>query len=388
MAVVFLWVQSRRQDALKLAQELLTQAQNQRLQEMETILARLKDSFSSVSMEALSENTRQFLALAGETLARYTSSGVQELEKRKELIDQTLEAMKQNLQNVQEVIGTIEKERRQQFGQIETHLKVAAEQTSRLQETTSQLKQALAGAGVRGRWGERMAEDVLRLAGFIEGINYQKQKKIEQANTKPDYTFFLPQGLKLHMDVKFPLDNYVHYLEAKTDIEREQYRKNFLRDVRERIKSVTTRDYINPENNTLDYAIVFIPNEQVYAFINEHDRSILDEALNQKIIVCSPLTLYAILAVIRQAVDNFNLERAASDILVHLGEFAKQWQLFVKAMEKMGQKIEEAHREYQELTGRRKRMLETTLNEIEELRQQKNIPPLLTAGDEKNQEPS
>ncbi|MCM8769677.1 MAG: DNA recombination protein RmuC, partial [Candidatus Omnitrophica bacterium] len=199
--MVLFWAQTRRQEVLRIAQELLTQAQNQRMQDLETILNRMKDSFSTVSLEALSQNTQQFLSLASETLAKHTSTGVQELETRKQLIDQTLETMRQNLQQVQEVITSLEKERRQQYGQIESQLKMAAEQTTQLQETTSQLKQALAGSGVRGRWGERMAEDVLRLAGFIEGINYQKQKRIELANTKPDYTFFLPQGLKIHMDV-------------------------------------------------------------------------------------------------------------------------------------------------------------------------------------------
>ncbi|MCM8768206.1 MAG: DNA recombination protein RmuC, partial [Candidatus Omnitrophica bacterium] len=176
--------------------------------------------------------------------------------------------------------------------------------------------------------------------------------------------------------------------EAKTPKEREEYLKTFLRDVRNRIKSVTTRDYINPEDKTVDYAIVFIPSEQVYAFINEHDRGLLDEAMNNKIIVCSPLTLYAILAVIRQAVDNFNLERAAAEILARLGGFARQWEAFVKVMEKMGQRIEEAHKEYQSLVTTRRNTLERSLRQIEELREQKNIIPVLPANPEKSEESS
>ena len=62
-----------------------------------------------------------------------------------------------------------------------------------------------------------MAEDVLRLSGFIEGVNYLKQKTLETAAGRPDYTFPLPQGRKVNMDVKFPLDNYVRFLEAERD---------------------------------------------------------------------------------------------------------------------------------------------------------------------------
>jgi len=220
-----------------------------------------------------------------------------------------------------------------------------------------------------------MAEDVLRLAGFVEGINYYKQKALETVGTRPDYTFLLPQDLKVNMDVKFPLDNYLRYLEVEGEADKEVYKRQFLKDVRGRIKEVTTRDYINPAENTVDYVIVFIPNEQVYAFINENDSSLLDEALKSKVILCSPITLYAILAVIRQAVDNFNLEKTAAQILSLLGAFNKQWAVFLKSLEKMGKKIEEAQKEFNTLNSTRRTQLERPLRQIEDLRRQKGILP-------------
>jgi DNA recombination protein RmuC len=219
-----------------------------------------------------------------------------------------------------------------------------------------------------------MAEDVLRLAGFMEGINYQKQKSLETTAGRPDFTFFLPQDLMLNMDVKFPFDNYLRYLEAKGEADQQRYREQFLRDVRARVKEVATRDYINPAENTVDYVLLFIPNEQIYAFIHELDRAVLDEALKNKVILCSPLTLYAILAVIRQAVENFNLEKTASRILSLLGSFNKQWQAFIQSMEKMGRRIEDAHKEFHQLTSTRKSQLERPLREIESLRMQRGIP--------------
>ncbi|MEO0225919.1 MAG: DNA recombination protein RmuC, partial [candidate division WOR-3 bacterium] len=171
------------------------------------------------------------------------------------------------------VVTEFDKDRKLQFGQLVNQLRFAVEQTEKLQITTSQLKTALARREARGQWGERMAEDVLRFAGFIEGINYLKQKRLENIGTKPDYTFLLPKNLRVNMDVKFPLDNYMNYLEAQTESDRENFKKRFLKDVKDRIKEVTGRDYINPEQNTVDYVLVFIPNEQVYTFINECDSS-------------------------------------------------------------------------------------------------------------------
>ena len=121
--------------------------------------------------------------------------------------------------------------------------------------------------------------------------------------------------------------------------------------------------------------IVFIPNEQVYAFINENDSSVLDEALKLKVILCSPITLYAILAVIRQAVDNFNLEKTATHMLSLFGTFNKQWIAFQKSLEKMGRKIDEAQNEFNALNSTRRKQLERPLKQIEDLRKQKGIIP-------------
>ncbi len=345
-----------------------------RKNDTEALNKQLRDSFSTLSLEALSRNTEEFLKLAGEKLSTQTDLGEKELEGKKKLIDQSLDSMKKELKNVEEVVKDLEKDREKKFGELSSTLKMTAAETAKLQETTDQLRTALASTTARGQWGERMAEDVLRLAGFVEGINYRKQKALESTATRPDFTFFLPQDLKVNMDVKFPLDNYLKYLETDAETDRERLKTQFLRDVRSRIKEVTTRDYINPEENTLDYVIVFIPNEQVYSFINENDRTILDDAMERKVVLCSPLTLYAILAVIRQAVDNFNLEKTAARILSLLGAFNKQWEKFVVSMEQMGKKLDAARKEFGHLTGTRRTQLERQLRKIEELRSQKGIP--------------
>jgi DNA recombination protein RmuC len=363
----------RRREAGSLARELMSQTEAEKVKDLDTLLGRIRDSFGALSLEALKRNTDEFLKLANETLSKQSNLGEKELEGKKKLIDQSLEGMKSDLRKVEDLMQSLEKDREQKFGQVSSQLKYTAEQTALLQETTQQLRQALSSTRARGQWGERMAEDVLRLSGFIEGVNYLKQKTLETAAGRPDYTFPLPQGRKVNMDVKFPLDNYVRYLEAERDPDRESLKSQFLKDVKSRIKEVTTRDYINPEENTLDYVLVFIPNEQVYAFINENDPSLIDEALRNKVILCSPFTLYAILAIIRQAMDNFNLEETAGSMLKLMGTFRKQWELFVKSMEKMGKKLEEAQSEYQGLTATRRNQLERPLRQIEELRQQKGL---------------
>jgi len=218
-----------------------------------------------------------------------------------------------------------------------------------------------------------MAEDIVKLVGMVEGINYIKQKTLESSTGRPDYTFLLPNNLKINMDVKFPLDNYTNYLNAESDQAKKRDREDLLRNTKVMIKQVTGREYINPSDNTVDYVIVFIPNEQVYGFINETDPAIMDEALKQKVILCSPFTLYAVLAVIRQAIENFNLERTASEILRLLAEFSKQWVLYKEKFKTMGDRIDAAKKEYDLLIVTRTNMLERPLRKIDALAKQEAL---------------
>ncbi len=330
----------------------------------------LKGTFSTISMEALQQNADQFIKLAHEVLNQKATLATQDLENKKGLIDKTLEGVEAKMREVQQAIHLSEKNQNTNLSLLIQQLELSNKTTENLKETAGKLHAALANTKKRGEWGERMAEDVLRLAGFQEGINYVKQKSIvnvDDSLSRPDFTFFLPQDLKLNMDVKFPFDNYLKYLEAEGETERDAYKQQFLKDVRNRIKEVTSRDYINQE--TVDYCLVFIPNEKVYGFIQEEDPGVLDAALKNRVVLSSPLTLYAVLALIRQAVDNFNLGKTNREILSNLAVFRQQWENFLLALEKVGKRIADTQKEYDSLLSTRKNQLERPLKKIEELRQ-------------------
>lgn len=361
LGIGIMWFIRRQEKALT------SQLAIENIRATEQQIAQLKDSFGALSYEALSKNTEEFLKIAREKLTEQSTGNDKQLEHKKELIDQALKDISQKLGKVETTMQTLEKDRESKFSSLTEQLGRTAEETKQLRETAGSLKAALADNRVRGQWGERMAEDVLQLAGFVQGINYQKQKQVTgEGQSIPDYTFNLPQGRKIHMDVKFPLNNYSAYQSAETDAERDRLRKAFLADVRSRIKEVTKRDYINQD--TLDYVIVFIPNEQVYSFINEHAQDLLDEAMRQKVILCAPMTLYAILAVIRQAVENFNLSQTAGAVMDLIADFKKQWEMFSESFGRLGNQLQTVQNTYLALNTTRSSQLLKPIDKIEELR--------------------
>jgi DNA recombination protein RmuC len=303
-----------------------------------------------------------------EVLGRERELVGRDLDGKKSLIDQQLGSMNAKLDQVADLMHTLETNHGRSIGELSEQLTLQHEGVTSLVQTTQSLREALSSTKARGQWGERMAEDVLNLAGFVENVNYRKQKVLTHARGVPDFTFLLPNSLLLHMDVKFPLDNYLRYCDADSDLDRKRYKDDFLRDVKARVKELSSRDYIDAGGSTVDFVLCFIPNEQLYAFIHEHDGNIVDEAVRQRVVFCSPLTLFAVLALIRQMVENFQLARTSDEILALLGQFVEQWKKFGDQMDKVGARIDAAGREYEALVGTRRRALERPLHKIEELR--------------------
>jgi DNA recombination protein RmuC len=302
-----------------------------------------------------------------------------ELDGKKSLIDQQLSTMNERLERVGSLVAEFETDRERKFGQLSAQLAQHHEGLASLLETTHDLREVLSSTKARGRWGERMAEDVLRLSGLIENVNYRKQRGIEGGGV-PDFTFFLPNDLLLHMDVKFPLDNYVRCVEAESELDERRYRDDFLRDVRGHVKALASRTYIDPAGGTVDFVLLFIPNDSLYTFIHEHDETIVNEAAGRHVVFCSPLTLFAVLALIRQTIDNVALARTSDEILALLGEFKKQWATFVEKMDKLDRSLTTARKDYDDLVGTRKRALERPLDKIEALRDQQDLS--LVEGDD------
>ena len=243
----------------------------------------LKLAFGDLSNEALIENQKKFLELAEDKFSVLLGKSDEQLGKKKELIDSTLKEMKTDLKSLSE--NTVA---------LKSQMEESRKSVGELSDTTSQLRQILSSSQARGQWGERMVEDILNFIGLTEGINYKQQT---QAGTdRPDFTFFLPDSKSLNMDVKFPLAHYEKFIAADNEHEKDAEKKAFLKDVRNRVKEVAKRSYIDPEGSTVDYVLLFIPNESIYAFLNQEDSTLIDFSLEHKIMLCSPITLYAILS--------------------------------------------------------------------------------------------
>ncbi len=338
--------------------KLRLEEEKKRLLEMKD---QLQDSFKSLSQDVLRESQKEFLELAENKFKDQSKQNQDQLGEKEQLIQKSLENMDGRLKDIV-----------QKSTELKTELQTSKDETQRLRTTTETLQTLLASSQKRGQWGERLVEDILQYIGLQENINYTKQTTMDDGQ-RPDYTFKLPKEREINMDVKFPLTHYENYLQSNDEQIQEIEKKAFLQDVRKHLNEISKRGYIDTARGTVDYAMMFIPNESIYGFINQEDPDFIGEALSKKIMLCSPITLYAVLSLLNQATANFIVEQRASEIMNEVVKFQQQWDKFSEVMKKTEKNLDVAVRQFQDLISTRSRALERPVNKILELQKREGI---------------
>ena len=357
----------RKHTAEAIGERIREQSERAQQEHIQTLLQHMADQFSSLSLQALNQSTSQLVEIAKSQLGAQQNQNSQEFDSKKRLIDQQLNQMGATLDQVRALMTDVQAQSGERLSALTTEIRNTADQTKRLSETTNTLRETLANSRARGAWGERMAEDVLQAAGLLPNIHYTKQTTTA-TGTRPDFTFRLPKDQFLNMDVKFPLDNYLRALETDSDTERDRLEQQFFRDVRSHVKAVTSRDYIDPAANTIDCVLLFIPLEQVYGFILQHDRTLLENSLESRVVLCSPFSLFGVLSVIRQAAEVFSLQQTAGEMLTLWSALSKEWSRYAEALDKLESDFQRVANDFDTLTGTRRRALERQLLKLESLR--------------------
>ena len=345
---------------------LLARLEEQRQAETEALLDGVKSAFGEITTESLRR--------AGDDLVRLSQAGMgaerrlqgQQLAAERAEFEARIGVVLAQLERMQGLIRELERDRGVKFGELAARLDGAGRDAAALVAQTRALAAALGNARVRGQWGERLAEDVLRACGLVEGVNYRRQVATAEGG-RPDFTFLLPQDLVLHMDVKFPFENWIRAVEAADEAARARSEAAFVRDVRARVQEIAGRAYVAPAEGTLDFALLFIPNEQVMAAALDLEPGLVDEALAKGVVLASPATLYAMLAVIRRGIETFRLASAAREVVELLSGFREAWRAYQGEGERLGRALAEAQDAFDRLKGARARQLERRLDRLDRL---------------------
>tara|TARA_Y100001970_G_C14184201_1_gene831566 strand:- start:526 stop:1743 length:1218 start_codon:yes stop_codon:yes gene_type:complete len=142
----------------------------------------------------------------------------------------------------------------------------------------------------RGNWGEMALEKVLEYCGMKEGIHFVKQN-VQKTQGIPDMIIKLPKSKEIVIDAKTPLKAYKASLNAKDESERKRYMKDFVKDLKNMVNSLSEKKYFESLDKTPELVIMYIPIDAVYHAANNEELELLQYAMSRNVLITSPVTL-------------------------------------------------------------------------------------------------
>ena len=280
-------------------------------------------------------------------------------------INQSLNMTTQGVQGAKDVISDRAIQSSNQMKDMEKTIQKLIQQQEEAQSLGQSLKDLLQAPKLRGNYSEAILEEMLERV-LPKGI-WERQYSIDGSERVDCVVRF--KDIVIPIDAKFPRDDYMRFLEADAQEDKDTCWDAFENAVKKQVASIEGK-YIKPEKGTSEFALMFIPSEAIYyeiiAETNQLGRPsvILAYAQDRNVIPVSPLTFYAFLQMVVLGIRNAEVIRSARKLQEGLSSLQRSFDLFYKRYEDIGKGIERATEAYRVGDGhiqRYKRHLDGTL---------------------------
>jgi DNA recombination protein RmuC len=321
------------------------------------LLEEVKADPSSQAMWTLmQQQMEQLRGQMSDGLNKNISLLTEQLRMINEQVNQQLQLVNQQLQNSSGQIGQRLDNAARVIGDVQKNIGELSEASKRIFEVgkdIASLQEILQPPKLRGGLGEQFLGELLSQILPSEFFTLQYQFS---SGERVDAAVRLGEKL-VPIDSKFPLDNFRRIIECKTEEERKTFQKVFYKDVKKHIDDIASK-YIVPNEGTYDFALLYIPAENVYYETITKDESfgeekgILNYALNKKVIPVSPNSFYAYLQVIILGLKGLKIEEHAKEIQTLLVGLGKDLKEFQEDFRLVGRHINDARNRFDEARTR------------------------------------
>lgn len=262
----------------------------------------------------------------------------EQLTRHQESHDRTSHLVHTRIDHAAKVVGEVQSKL--------TQLEEANKRIFDLGKDISQLQDILKAPKLRGTMGEIWLQELI--SQMIPAGHYKMQHRFRSGDIC-DAVIILRDGLLLPIDAKFSLENFAKLMQAP-EAEWDGFKKQFSSDVKKRVDEIAKK-YILPHEDTLDFAFMYVPAENVYyqAFIQEEaNLHLLQYAFERKVIPVSPSSFYAYLQVIFFGLRGMEIEKSAKDIHQQLTGLKTEFGKFREVYEKVGTHLRNAQNSYEQ----------------------------------------
>jgi DNA recombination protein RmuC len=283
------------------ATEASLEAERKNLEEQRALLreaeAKLSDTFKALSRDVLGEQSESFLQLAAQSFDKLRAESEGDLVARQEAISGLVQPLKDVLQKYEQEVKQIEAQRQEAYGSLRQHLFLLGETQSQLQRETANLVTALRKPQVRGRWGEITLHRLAELAGMVDRCDFYEQPTVssEERLMRPDMVVHIPGGREIIVDSKVALDAYLDAIEAPSEELKQQHLARHAAQVRRHMEQLGSKAYWDHLPKAPEFVVLFLPGDPFLGAAVEHDPTLIENGMAQRVVIATPNTLIALL---------------------------------------------------------------------------------------------
>ena len=331
-----------------------------RLASAESAAAKIGETFQALADASLRSSQGAFLEAAKVTLETVRAQISGELAQRHTAVEGVVQPLATTLGRLESQVRELELERQRMFGTLR-------EQLQSLARETVSLANALRAPQIRGRWGEVTLRRVVELAGMVKHCDFVEQETLADGRLRPDMLVRLPGERTLAVDAKAPLTAYMEAASATDDSRRREALMRHGQQVLAHVNQLSSKQYWSQFQPAPEMVVLFLPGDQFFSAALENNPTLIEDALDRKVLLATPTTLISVLKGISYGWRQQQLAENAELIRQVAAEFYDRLQVLHGYYERTGQHLERAVQAYNESVASWEARLLPSLRKVREL---------------------